>query len=260
MTTAAQLLPFKCRETFWLFDLEKKQQPRKPCLLIWAEAVSHFITTSKVLGLLSFTQLRKEKVAQRNTSGKKIRFSAPEPSSPGQMVHQWDQLAQRPGSADAEPTVPQRPQVAGPHELWPRSSTCRRASKYLHFSSFPCLLLPLLSGTLEKRGGGEREYPQIKLKFLHFQTSRKLHLYTYLCQGLSSVTCLKSKESGQPSLPALLQSTALRERAKTMRTNAGKMETAESLGFLSLSFITYCDLGQVNVSKPQFPYLENDLL
>lgn len=79
--------------------------------------------------------------------------------------------------------------------------------------------------------GGKREYPQIKLKFLHFQTSRKPLLHTYLCQGLSSVTSIKSRESGQPSLPALLQSTALRERGKTTRSNAGKMETAESLGF-----------------------------
>ena len=183
MTTAAQLLPFKCRETFWLFDLEKKQQPRKPCLPIWAEAVSHFITTSKVLGLLSFTQLRKEKVAQRNTSGKKIRFSAPEPSSPEQMVHQWDQLAQRPGSADAEPTVPQRPQVAGPHELWPWSSMCRRASKYLHFSSFPCLLLPLLSGTLEKRGGagGKENILKLNLNFYTFKLQEN-----HICTPISA--------------------------------------------------------------------------
>lgn len=174
-------------------------------------------------------------MAQKENLREKIRFSAPEPSSPEQMIHQSDQLAHMPGSADSEPT-PRR----GCRWLSHVGSACEvphvrglpntYTSPLFHVCFFSCFLVPS-----EKRGK-KRECPQIKFIFLLFQTLRKPLLHTYICQGLSLINSIRrSRESEQPSLPALLQSSALRERSKTTRSNAGKQpDRTESLGLFSV--------------------------
>lgn len=122
----------------------------------------------------------KKKWLKRRTS---VKSKIPCNQSPV-LLSKWltksGQVAHRPGSADLEHRPPKR-QVTGPQGLCSESSKCPRASEYLHFSSFPCLLLQLLSGTFREWEAGGRKCPQIKLTFLLFQFLRKpLSAYLFL--------------------------------------------------------------------------------
>lgn len=184
-TTAAQLLPFKCRNieilVVWFVT---RAEAEGPCILMWAKVVNRFpnLRQSTWSSIFHSTQGRKKKGVQKENFSGKIRFPAPEPHSPVKW-HMFRPAGLRPCSADVEPKPHRGCRWLGhPGSIREASQAPGLLSTYtsplFHVCFFSRFLVPS-----EKRG--RKRMSSIKLYFYFLNL-----LWNDFCLSISASKCL----------------------------------------------------------------------